>query len=60
MSKTHLLINAGFNYLSEMKRDQIPLSSHRVIEEAIDLSNYLIDKFRAESERRYITPSGAY
>jgi hypothetical protein len=50
----HLLINAGFRYLQEKKRNQIPLSSHRVIEEAIDLSNYLIDKFRPENQQYYV------
>ena len=56
----HLLIEAGFGYLREIKRDNIPLSSHRVIEEAVDLSNYLVELFKPEEERTYSTPAHYY
>jgi hypothetical protein len=41
-----------------MKRGNIPLTAHRTIEEAIDLSNYLVELFKPESERYYVTPTG--
>lgn len=46
-----LLVKFGFNYLSNMKRNQITLSHRRTIEEAIDLSHFLLDSFRPESDR---------
>jgi hypothetical protein len=49
-----LCIRAGFNYLKEMKK--IPLSSERTIEEAVDLSDYLVELFKPETERRYSPP----
>ena len=49
-----LCIRAGFNYLKEMKK--IPLSSQRTIEEAVDLSDYLVELFKPETERRYSPP----
>jgi len=45
-----LFIQYGFSYLA-MKRDHVTLSHKRTIEEAIDLSRYLLDSFRPESER---------
>jgi hypothetical protein len=52
-----LLIKRGFEYIREMKKENIPLTAHRTIEEAIDLSNYLVELFKPESERSYSTPN---
>lgn len=50
-----LFIQAGFNYLRSMKG--ITLSHGRTIEEAVDLSRYLVESFKPESERRYTPPT---
>jgi len=54
-----LLIESGFSYLREMFRAtdrHLPLSSQRTIEEAVDLSKYLVsqvdDRRKAARERR--------
>lgn len=49
-----LFIQAGFSYLSSMKRDHMTLSHKRTLEEAIDLSRYLLDSFRPERDRGHI------
>ena len=49
-----LLIQRSFDYLSAMKPDQVTASHSRTMEEAIDLSNFLSESFKPESERHYI------
>ena len=56
-----IFIEIGFNSLRLMKKDQINLSNHNTIDEAIDLSRYLVESLKPESERRYSTPKmGSY
>lgn len=52
-----MFIQQGFNYLQSWK---IPSVVQKTIGEAIDISHFLVESFKPESERRYITPSGAY
>ena len=48
-----LFILAGFNYLALVNRDNVTLSHKRTIDEAIDLSDYLVESLKPKSERRY-------
>jgi hypothetical protein len=48
------IIEWGFNYLRQTMT--ITLSHKRTIEEAIDLSKYLVEQVKPESERHYSTP----
>lgn len=50
-----LFIEAGFNYLGSMK--SIPRSIRSTIDDAVDLSGYLVKSFKPESERRYTPPT---
>ena len=50
------LIQAGFVYLSMKKRNHITNSHQRTINDALDLSSYLVELFKPESERRYSGP----
>jgi len=45
-----LFIQEGFNYLQRMKPENITLAHRRTIEEALDLSNYLVEVFEGEGK----------
>lgn len=53
-----LFIQDGFSYLQSVM--QIPPHDQELISNAIALSHFLVEFFKPEKERRYITPSGAY
>ncbi|MGA2308286.1 MAG: hypothetical protein ABSG57_01905 [Candidatus Bathyarchaeia archaeon] len=52
-----LLIKYGFGYLKSMQMNHITSSHRRTIDDAFDLSNYLVELFKPESERRYSPPN---
>lgn len=47
-----LFIRTGFNYLKSKEKD-ITLSHHRTTEEALDLTDFLVESFKPESKRQY-------
>ena len=47
------IIEAGFDYLRRMKESHVTASHDRTINDAIDLSRYLVESFKPESDRRY-------
>ena len=51
-----LLIQESFNYLYRMNTSGIILSHQRTIDEAVDLSNYLVESLKPEEERKYSRP----
>ena len=53
-----LFVERGLSYLS-MKNNHVTLSHRRTIDEAIDLSRYLMESLKPEKERRY-QPNGYY
>lgn len=51
-----ILINISFVYLMAMQKKHITRSHKRTIDDALDLSNYLIQFFRPEGDSNYISP----
>jgi hypothetical protein len=52
-----LFIRAGFDYLTSMKPSYMTSSHKNTMENAFDLADFLVELFKPESERRYMTPS---
>lgn len=50
----HLFVREGFRCLSEQNK-YVTKSHARTIEEAIDLSNFLVETFKPESERHLVS-----
>lgn len=48
-----LFIESGFNYLRYMKGNRVTLSHRRTIDEAVDLSVFLLESFKPDSEQSY-------
>lgn len=51
----NLLIQNGFRYLYYSKRSEITLSHKRTINEAVDLSNFLVWSFVPIEQRQYVS-----
>jgi len=51
-----ILINTGFGYLMAMKKKHITRSHKRTIDDALDLSNYLVQFFKPEGDSYYVSP----
>jgi len=51
-----IFINIGFEYLMKMQKKHITRSHKRTIDDARDLSNYLVQFFKLEGNLYYISP----
>lgn len=51
-----LFIRVGFDYLSSMRPSDMTKAHQDTVNQASDLSNWLVDRFKPEGERRYIRP----